>query len=87
MTMSVEVPTDLQPFIQNVLATGKYDSEQQVVEEILRLAAGSLEGYQELKEGVARSIEDEQAGRVKKVDFSAARQRLVDELDEAGQPE
>ena len=37
MTMSVEIPADVQPFIRQAIANGGYTDEQEVVTDILRL--------------------------------------------------
>lgn len=79
--MSVEIPADLQPFVRHAIATGGFANEQELVVELLRLAAGSLDGYRQMKEGVKRSVEDEQAGRVEEANFERARQQVQDEFD------
>lgn len=85
MSMSVQIPSDLQPLISQAVARGDYADEQELVANILRLAAPALESYQQLKEDVRRSVEDETAGRMKEANFDGVRQRLQDELDENGQ--
>ena len=43
MTMSVEIPTDLQPAIEAAIARGGYANEQELVSDILRAAVPALE--------------------------------------------
>ncbi len=74
--MTVEIPTDVQPFIKNAVASGVYVSEQEAVSAILRIAAGSLQEYEHIKQAVAKSLEDEQAGRIEEADFSRIRSRI-----------
>ena len=78
MTMSVDIPADVQPFLQQAIAHGAYADEQEAVAAILRVAAGSLESYQKIQSSVQRSLEDEQAGRVREADFNGLRQQITD---------
>lgn len=86
MSMSIQIPTELQSLFRQAVARGDYANEQELVTEILTFAAPALENYQRLRERLRDSIEDEQAGRVRCADFEAVRQRLRDELDDDGQP-
>jgi hypothetical protein len=79
--MSVEIPADLQPLLQQVVANGGYADEQAAVTAILRVAAGSFESYQQMKTGVEKSLVDEREGRVKPADFDQLRQQLSDSSD------
>lgn len=84
MTMSVEIPADVQPFIKQAVASGAYANEQEVVAEILRLAAPALETYRELKAKVEQSEAEGKAGLDVDADFDAVRQQLRDSYDESG---
>ena len=53
--MSVEIPSDVEPFIRQAVASGEYANEQEVVAEILRLAVPALESYRELRARVGQS--------------------------------
>lgn len=85
MTMSVEIPVDVQPFIKQAVASGRYADEQEVVAEILRLAAPVLEDYRQLKVKVEQSEVEGAAGLDRDADFDAVRQHLRDTYDESGQ--
>ena len=61
--MTVEIPADVQPFIRNAVASGIYANEQEAVTAILRVAASSLEGYEESRQAVNHSMQDEPAER------------------------
>ena len=62
--MTVEIPSDVQPFIRNAVANGIYANEQEAVTAILRVAASSLEGYEEIKQAVKRSFTADMARKV-----------------------
>ena len=81
MPMSVNIPTDVWPFLKQAVASGAYQNEQEVVSAILRVAAGSLEGYQQIKDGVAKSLEDERVGKVQEADFDQIRRQIADQSD------
>ena len=84
MTMSVEIPADLQPFIKQAIASGAYANEQEVVAEILRVAAPALENYRQLKEMVEQSEAEGQAGLDIDADFQAVREKLLETYDDSG---
>lgn len=81
MPMSVNIPTDVLPFLKQAVASGAYPNEQEAVSAILRVAAGSLEGYQQIKNGVAKSLEDEREGKVQEADFDQIRRQIADQSD------
>ena len=85
MTMSVEIPADLEPLLAQAIANGTYANEQELVAGILRIAAPALEGYRQLKAQVQKSLQEEEAGLVEDADFEAVRQQLRDEYDPSGQ--
>ena len=84
MTMSVEIPADVQPFIKQAIASGAYANEQEVVAEILRLAAPALENYRQLKTMVEKSEAEGRGGLDVDADFDAVRAELRDTQDESG---
>lgn len=84
MTMSVEIPADVQPFIQQAIASGAYANEQEVVAEILRLAAPVLEDYRQLKALVEKSEAEGRAGLDVEADFHVVRAELRHTYDESG---
>ena len=86
MTMSVEIPSDLQPLIEATIAKGGYANEQELVSDILRAAVPALEEYQQLRRDVQESLEQVEQGQVREADFDALRQQLCDEYDPSGKP-
>lgn len=86
MTMSVEIPSDLQPLVEEAVAKGHYQNEQELVTELLRLAIPAMDGYQKLRKDVQISLEQMDRGEVKEANFDSIRQRLRDEYDESGNP-
>ena len=86
MTMSVEIPPDLQPLVDAAIAKGHFQNEQELVTELLRLAIPVMDGYQKLRKDVQTSLEQMDRGEVKEADFGSIRQRLRDEYDESGNP-
>jgi len=59
--MSLEIPSDLQPFVNEQLQLGCFSSEQQLVAEALRLLKAERE---ESLEGVRQGLADAAAGRI-----------------------
>ena len=74
--MTFEIPPDLQPFLRQFVANSPYASEQEAVTAILRIAAGSLGTYQQVKGDVEKSLADEREGLVEPADFEQVRQQL-----------
>ena len=59
MTMDVEIPSDINDFVKNLVATGRYESEQAAVAEGLRLLK-SREQLRSDVEGGFRQIDEGQ---------------------------
>lgn len=59
--MSLQIPADLQAFVNRELRTGRYGSEQELVSEALRMLERER---QEALAGVLEGIADVEAGRV-----------------------
>jgi Arc/MetJ-type ribon-helix-helix transcriptional regulator len=83
MTMSVEIPTDLQPAIEAAIARGGYANEQELVSDILRAAVPALDQYKQLRRDVQASLEEVEQGKVRDADFDAVRDKLCDEYDDS----
>ena len=62
--MSVEIPSDFQPFVQEQLQHGVFKSEQQVVAEALGLLKAERE---ETLEGIRLGLADAATGRFQSV--------------------
>jgi Arc/MetJ-type ribon-helix-helix transcriptional regulator len=86
MTMSVEIPRDLQPLIEMAVAKGHYRNEQELVTDLLRLAIPAMDDYRQLRSDVQRSVDQLERGEVKEADFESVRKRLCEEFDDSGNP-
>jgi len=84
--MSIDIPSDLEPLVQEAVAKGHYRDEQQLVTELLRLAAPAMDGYQKLRSDACASLEQADRGAVKGADFEAVRRRLCEDYNESGTP-
>ena len=49
MSVSVEIPADVQPLVAAAVAEGRYANEQELVSEILRLAVPALKGHEQMR--------------------------------------
>jgi len=84
MSMSVEIPADLQPAIEAAIAKGGYANEQDLVNDILRAAVPVLGQYQQLRRDVQASLDEVERGKVRDANFAAVREQLCKEYDEDG---
>jgi Arc/MetJ-type ribon-helix-helix transcriptional regulator len=84
--MSVSIPSELQPFIERELATGKFRDEQELVAKALTLYLELQERHDELRTRVQRSLEQADRGEVAELNIESIKARLCAELDEYGQP-
>ena len=82
--MSIEIPTDLRPAIDAVVASGSYANDQELVSDILRAVVPALGHYQRLRRDVQASLDDVEDGELRAADFDALRQQLCEEYDESG---
>lgn len=82
--MSVEIPTDLRPAIDAVVASGTYANEQELVSDILRAVVPALGNYQQLRRNIQASLDEVRDGKLRNADFDAVRQQLCEEYDESG---
>ena len=84
MTMTVEIPDELQSLVTAAVARGRFVDEQELVADILRVAVPVLDDYQSLRDDVSDSVEMADRGDLRKADFDQVRRQLSDEFDEAG---
>ena len=54
MTMTVEIPDELQSLVAAAVARGRFADEQELVANILRVAVPVLDDYQRLRDDVAK---------------------------------
>jgi Arc/MetJ-type ribon-helix-helix transcriptional regulator len=84
MTMTVEIPDELQSRVAAAVARGRFANEQELVAGILRVAMPVLDDYERLRNDVADSVEMADRGELRKADFDQVRRQLCEEYDEAG---
>jgi len=72
--MSIQIPADLQAFVDRELRTGRYGSEQDLVSEALRMLERDRAGA---VTAILEGLEDVESGRVQPLDeaFAELRQR------------
>ena len=84
MTMSVEIPSELQPIVAAAVARGRFSSEQELVADILQVALPVLDEHEHLRHEVAISLEMANRGDLREADFDGVCRRLCEEYDESG---
>lgn len=84
MTMTVEIPDELQSRVAAAVARGRFANEQELVAGILRVAVPVLDDYERLRNDVADSVDMADRGELRKADFDQVRRQLCEEYDEAG---
>ena len=84
MTVTVEIPDELQSLVAAAVARGRFADEQELVADILRVAVPVLDDYQSLRDDVGDSVEMADRGELGKADFDQVRRQLCEEYDEAG---
>ena len=70
--------------MEAAVAKGRYENEQELITELLRLAIPAMDSNQKLRGDVRVSLEQIDRGEVREANFDAIRQRLRDEYDESG---
>jgi len=84
MTVTVEIPFDMQPLVAAAVANGRFANEQELVPDILRVAVPVLGDYERLRRDVEESVAMAGRGEMREPDFAAVRRQLCDEYDESG---
>jgi putative addiction module CopG family antidote len=79
MTMSVSIPSNLQPFVEEELATGEYTSESELVAKALEVYRELKRRHHQLLEDVQRSLAQADRGGFKPLDMSAIKAKLRDD--------
>jgi len=84
MTVTVEIPFELQPLVAAALAHGRFANEQELVSDILRVAVPVLEDHEHLRQEVELSVDMADRGELREANFDRVRRRLCEEYDESG---
>jgi antitoxin ParD1/3/4 len=79
MTLSVPIPNDLRPFVEEELATGQYTSEAELVAKALEVYRELKKRQHELREDVQRSIAQADRGEIKPLDMNAIKAHIRDD--------
>ncbi len=66
--MSVEIPSELQQFVQSVIASGTFQSESEVIGEALRLLQERQRRLRSLREDIAPALERLDRGEAVELD-------------------
>ena len=86
MTMSVSIPSELQPFVAAEIQSGRFADEQEFLAAMIQLYREMKDRHGLLRARVQRSIEQEQRGELAPLDMDVIKSKLREELDESGQP-
>jgi Arc/MetJ-type ribon-helix-helix transcriptional regulator len=84
MTMTVEIPFELQPLVAAAVARGRFANEQDLVADILRVTVPVLDDDERMRKEVAVSLDMADRGELREADFDGVRRRLCEEYDESG---
>ena len=82
MTMSIELPTELQAFVTAQVEAGRCASEQDLVVQLVTLARQS--GYMELRDEVQRSVAEAGRGETRAIDMDAVIERGYERMKQEG---
>lgn len=84
MSMSISIPTDLEPFVRQELASGSVQSEEELVTKALELYRELKSRHDDLRWQVQRSLDQAERGQVAPWDMGAMKKRLAGEFDQSG---
>ena len=84
MTMTVEIPFELQPLVAAAVARGRFANEQDLVADILRVTVPVLDDDERMRKEVAVSLDMADRGELREADFDGVRRRLCEEYGESG---
>ncbi len=84
MSMSVSIPSELQPFIQQELANGQSKSEEELVAKALVLYQEMKSRHNELRSRVQRSLEQADRGELAELDIEVVIARGYERVKSQG---
>ena len=84
MSMSVSIPPELQPLIEQELATGPCKSEKELVARALLLYQEMKARHNELRSRVQQSLEQADRGEVSELDIEAVIARGYERMKNQG---
>ena len=84
MSMSVPIPSELQPFVEQELASGSCKSEEELVARALLLYQELKVRHNELRSRVQRSLEQADCGEASELDIEAVITRGYERMKNQG---
>jgi Arc/MetJ-type ribon-helix-helix transcriptional regulator len=84
MPVTVAIPSNLEAFVQQEVATGAVGSEQELVTRALELYREMRQRHAELKAKVDQSLDEAERGEVAPLDIALLKSTLASELSESG---
>ena len=82
----VHVSDDLEDYVQQKIASGQFASQDEFVNEAIRVFREIEAQHQQLRTDVQRSIEEADRGEVEPMDIGALKAKLLAELDRHRRP-
>jgi len=86
MSISISIPAELQPFVKQELAAGRFRDESELVTAALELYREMNLRHAELRSQVKRSLDQADRGEVAPLDMDSIKGTLREELDDLGRP-
>ena len=84
--MSVSIPANLRPFVEQTLAKGRFSNESEFVATLIAAYQEMENRNSKLKKRLKQSLRQVEAGEVSPLDMNAIKLQLRQELDEFGNP-
>ena len=82
--MTIELPKEVQAFVESQLATGNYNDESDVVKHALEMLKWRAEKIAEIQEGYQRGLDDLKAGRYREINSPEDAQALAADIKKRG---
>ena len=86
MNMSVSIPSNLQPFVEQEIASGAVGNETELVSKALELYREMKDRHASLRADVQASLTQAEAGDVSPLDMNVIKETLRSELNDSDQP-
>lgn len=83
--MQQTFPPQVEQFVRQELATGRYENEQDLLIRALKVYQELKTRHEALRADVQRSIDQAERGEVASLDMGVIKDRLRSDLDENGQ--
>lgn len=80
--MSVSLPPDLEKFVRQELASGEYASEEEILQEGLRLLQDRKQRLEQLRSDIQVGLDQLDRGEGAPLDMEAIKAKVADRLEE-----